>query len=100
MGQGSIPSPILFNVHINGLPKALRERQGGLNISGTKINSLLYAGDIVLVTSSAQQLQNMLGTCERHSRDRRHEFALEKCEVVAPVHGEGLTRRKNCTEPP
>ena len=28
----------------------------------------------------------MLGTCERHNRDHRYEFASEKCEVVAPVH--------------
>ena len=89
MIQGSILSPILFNVYINDLPKALRERHGGLNISGTKINSLLYADDIVLVTSPAQQLQNMLGTCERVSRDHRYEFAPEKCEVVAPVHRRG-----------
>ena len=49
--QGSILSPILFNVYINDLPKVLRERHGGLNINGTKINSLLYADDTVLVTS-------------------------------------------------
>ena len=84
--QGSILSPILFNVYINDLPKALRGRHGGLYISGTKINSILYADDIVLVTSSAQQLQNMLGTCERHSRDHGYEFAPEMCEVVVPVH--------------
>ena len=73
--QGSILSPILFNVYINDLPKTLRERHSGLNVSGTKINSLLYADEIVLVTSSARQLQNMLHTCERHSRDHKYEFA-------------------------
>ena len=86
--QGSILSPILFNVYINDLPKTLRERHSGLNVSGTKINGLLYADDIVLVTSSAQQLQNMLGTCERHSRDHKYEFAPEKCEVVPPIYRE------------
>ena len=77
--QGSILPPILFNVYINGLPKTLRERRSGPNVSGTKINSLLYGDDIVLVTSSAQQLQNMLRTCERHSRDHKYE-------VVPPVY--------------
>ena len=81
------PTPILFNVYINDLPKTLRERHSGLNISGTKINSLLYADDIVLVTSSAQQLQNMLGTYERHSRDHKYEFAPEKCEVFRQYTG-------------
>ena len=86
--KGSILSPILFNVYINDLPKTLRERHSGLNISGTKINSLLYADDIVLVTSSAQQLQNMLGTYEKHSRDHKHELVPEKREVVPPVYRE------------
>lgn len=36
--------------------------------------SLLYADDVILVTSSAQQLQNMLRTCVRHSRSHRYEF--------------------------
>ena len=53
---------------------------------GLKINSLLYAYDIVLVTSSSQQLQNMLHTCERHSCDHRYKFAPEKCEVVPPIY--------------
>ena len=87
--QGSVLLPILFNVYINDLPKTLRERRSGLNICGTKINSLLYADDIVLVASSAQQLQNMLRTCERHSRGHKYEFAPSKCEVVPPVHRRG-----------
>ena len=42
--------------------------------------------DIVLVTNSAQQLKNMLRTCERHSRDHKYEFAPSKCEVVPLVY--------------
>ena len=28
----------------------------------------------------------MLNTCDRHSRGHKYEFALEKCEVVPPIH--------------
>ena len=98
--QGSILSPILFNVYINNLPKTLRERRSGLNINGLEINSLLYADDIVLVTNSSQQLQKMLRTCERHSRENKYEFAPEKCEVVPPVYRKDTQTPVSCTEKP
>ena len=41
------------------------------------------------MTSSAQQSQNMLHTCERHSRDYKYESAPSKCEVVPLVYRRG-----------
>ena len=52
------------------------------------MNGLPYAGDIVLVTSSAQQLQNMLRRCKRHSRNYEYGRAPDKCEVIPPVKEE------------
>ena len=46
----------------------------------------MYADYIVLVSSSQQQLQSMLRTCERHSREHKYKFAPEKCEVVPPIY--------------
>ena len=40
--QGSLLSPLLFNLFIDNLPKILRSRNEGINIGGTKINSLIY----------------------------------------------------------
>ena len=60
--QGSLLSPILFNIFVNNLPKLLRRGLPGLTFAGKKINALLHADDIVLIASSALQLQMMLDT--------------------------------------
>lgn len=88
--QRSFLPPILFNVYINDLLMTLPERYSELNACGTKLNSLLYADDIAPVPSSAQQLQNMLRTCERHSRDHKYEFAPESARSLRRSTGETL----------
>ena len=60
-----------------------------------KINSLLYADDIVLISSSAVQLKEMLDTCERHSQKNGYKFSPVKCEIITP-HGEGGDIFKLC----
>ena len=83
--QGSLLSPLLFNVFIDDLPKALRSKNKGVNIGDTKINSLIYADDIVLIAKTQAGLQKCLKACERHSHRNKYAFAPEKCEVIAPA---------------
>lgn len=82
--QGSVLSPILFNVFIDTLPRLLRRKHPCYSLGGCKINSLLYADDIELVASSRDTLQNMLDTCELHSINHGYVFSPPKCEVIAP----------------
>ena len=78
--QGSLLSPILFNVFIDNLPKLHRRGHPGLIFAGKKINALLYADDIIPIASSALQLQMMLGTCEKHSLEGGYAFSPTKCD--------------------
>ena len=82
--QGSLLSPILFNVFIDTLPRLLRRKHPCYSLGGCKVNSLLYADDIVLVSSSRNTLQSMLDMCELHSISHGYIFSPPKCEVVAP----------------
>ena len=82
--QGSLLSPILFNIFIDSLPRTLRRKHPSFLLGSHRINSLLYADDIVLVSSTHSGLQSMLDTCERHSISHGYVFAPSKCEVIAP----------------
>ena len=64
--QGCILSPLLFNLFINELPLSFNAS----NIdpftlpNGTKLNSLLYADDLVILSKSKTGLDNCLKVLE------------------------------------
>ena len=82
--QGSLLSPMLFNVFIDSLPRVLRRRHPGFLLGSCRANSFLYADDIVLVSSSEKHLQSMLDTCEQHGIEHGYVFSPSKCEIIAP----------------
>ena len=82
--QGSLLSPMLFNIFIDTLPRTLRRKHSSFLLGSHRINSLLYADDIVLVARTQEQLQSMLVTCEQHSISHGYVFSPSKCEIIAP----------------
>ena len=59
--QGCIISPILFNLFINDITKSLEDvSQDQITINNNKINSLLYADDLVIMSKTNNGLQNYL----------------------------------------
>ena len=60
--QGCILSPLLFNIYINEIPKLFENAVSDpfMLPNGTKINSLLYADDLVILSQSKTGLQNCL----------------------------------------
>ena len=91
--QGSLLSPLLFNIFIDSLPRILRRKHPSYSIGGCRINSLLYADNIVLMSSSREKLQNMMDTCEKHSIRYGYVFSPPKCEIISPT-AEGCSRLK------
>ena len=61
--QGCILSPLLFNLYLNDIPSRLENTQGLDPITlpnGSRLNLLLYADDLVLISTSAVGLQRSI----------------------------------------
>ena len=59
--QGCVMSPYLFNIVAEmTMREALADFKGGFKIGGRKVNNLRYADDIVLVTTTPAELQELL----------------------------------------
>jgi Reverse transcriptase (RNA-dependent DNA polymerase)/Endonuclease-reverse transcriptase len=92
--QGSVLSPVLFSLFINGLVKWLMDRGFGVAIGGKRMRGtrtpvgsrrlalLLFADDIALLASSEDELRKMLAAVEAYAHKWRTSFNGEKCEVM------------------
>ena len=58
--QGCVLSPCLFSLFIMDLAGELENRGLGVHVKGQWMGSCFFAEDIVLLASSAQELQSML----------------------------------------
>ena len=57
--QGDNLSPNLFKIFINDLPRSFDEHCKPVSLNSYKLNSLLYADDVVLLSESAEGLQTV-----------------------------------------
>jgi hypothetical protein len=66
--QGGILSPLLFNVYIymNDLSATLATKEIGCIIRCETINHLMYADDLVLLSSSARGLNRLIEHCAQY----------------------------------
>ncbi|MGL5774892.1 MAG: RNA-directed DNA polymerase, partial [Aeromonas veronii] len=62
--QGDPMSPLLFNLAMDPLIHGLERLGKGLSVSGTKVTTLAFADDLVLVSDSWQGMAHNLGILE------------------------------------
>jgi len=79
--QGILLSPILFSIYVDDLVDLLRRSGFGIFIGKLFLGSILYADDILLLSSSCHGLQCMLNICIEFGRkwDIRFNSAKTKC---------------------
>ena len=66
--QGSVISPILFNIYLDDLSQKLNKSKIGCNILSTILNHVCYADDLVVLSPSFKGLRYLLKLCEEFSK--------------------------------
>ena len=81
--QGGVLSPLLFDVYVNELSELLNKSGIGGNLGGTRINHMLYADDICIVSLSSSGLQHLLNICSDYCE--RHDLRLMPKNLCACI---------------
>ena len=63
--QGDSLSPVLFATFINDLSSEINALDAGIDVNGDKLSLLMYADDIVLISSNPEQAQDQLDVMTR-----------------------------------
>ena len=79
--QGCILSPSLFNLYTECIFKII-EGMPGINISGNIVNNLRYADDSVLIADNEQDLQNIVDTIHRQSKEFGLDMNVKKTKTM------------------
>uniref|UniRef100_A0A3B1JC70 ribonuclease H n=1 Tax=Astyanax mexicanus TaxID=7994 RepID=A0A3B1JC70_ASTMX len=81
--QGCSLSPTLFNIYINELAVQLEQSAApGLTLQGGEVKFLLYADDLVLLSPTAQGLQQHLDLLEQYCQNWALAVNLKKTKVM------------------
>ena len=76
--QGGILSPKLFNIYIDGLSNILNNSLIGGSLGGKRINHMLYADDLCIVSLSSAGLQKLLSICDEYCASHSITFNVKK----------------------
>ena len=76
--QGGILSPKLFNIYIDGLSNILNNSLIGGSLGGKRINHMLYADDLCIVSLSSAGLQKLLSICNEYCASHSITFNVKK----------------------
>ena len=80
--QGDVMSPNLFKIFINDLPPKLESSPDAVDINGRRVDCLMYADDIVLLSNSKQGLQNRIDLLHNYCIDWCLDVNLSKTKVL------------------
>ena len=75
-------SPLLFNLFIDDIKTIFNESCDSVRIHTNQINHLLYADDLILISSTAEGLQNYLNQLSNYCLKWDLSVNISKSEVI------------------
>ena len=76
--QGGILSPGLFNLYVNFISSKLNQLDIGCYLNAVRVNHLVYADDLCLISPSIAGLRTLVGVCEAAGDYLSIKFNAEK----------------------
>ena len=80
--QGSVLSPVLFNMYMNGLQLDLNASLTGCHVGNVSVNNISYADDMVLLSPSAKGLNKLLVICKEYASKHDIIYNTSKTKVM------------------
>ena len=72
----------MFNIFIDGLLTELSKAEAGLRVGENKYNSLAYADDVTLFSSSVTGLQDLIQICSDYTDKWRFKYGIAKSKCL------------------
>lgn len=88
--QGCPMSPVLFNIFIEELIARIRGLNIGIEVGERRLNCLGYADDLVILSSSAGEMQELLNVIKGYGDEWAVKFSGEKSKVMKYGEGESF----------
>ena len=80
--QGDVLSPLLFNLYVNGIVQCFNETCESPKLDSTPVNCLLYADDIVIISTSQEGLQNSMNKLNMYCKSWDLKVNTEKTKAM------------------
>ena len=81
--QGDNLSPLLFNIYVNDLPRALEVgKTNPIRIMDRNLNSLMWADDIILMSETREGLQQCINNLQDYCQEWKLEINLKKTKTI------------------
>ena len=86
--QGDPMSSNIFNCVLEEIFRVMDWSNKGINIGGTYLNNLRFADDIVLISTTKEELQEMANELEKISREEGLNINIDKTKYMSNVEGD------------